>query len=75
MKRKRFQQERQKRGMSFKDVAKAVDLTERAIRFIEDGKRDPSWGTAQKLSNLFGIPSDELLVQDFTPKSDKTESA
>jgi putative transcriptional regulator len=70
MMRTRLQQERLKRDMSYKDVAEAIGLTERAYRYIEDGGRDPSWGSAQRLRKLFGISSDELLVQeDSTPKS------
>ena len=76
MMRPRFQQERLNRGMSYKDVADEIGLTERAVRYIEDGQRDPSWGTVQKLAKLFSnIPIDELLVQDSTTESDKSETA
>lgn len=70
MVRPRLQQERIKRGLSYRDVADAIGLTERAVRYLEDGQRDPSWGTAQKLAKLFEVPAEELLVQDSTPDSE-----
>ena len=72
--RPRLKQERLARGMSYADVAKAIHLTERAYRYIENGERNPSWPTAKKLQRLFGVPDDELLVQDSTTDSG-TESA
>lgn len=55
--------------MSYRDVADAIGLTERAVRYIENGQRDPSWGTAQKLAELFNTSTDELLVQDCNTDS------
>jgi putative transcriptional regulator len=70
MMRQRLQKERIQKDMSYSDVAKAIGLTERAIRYIETGQRNPSWDTACKLEELFKVPAKELLVQeDSTPNT------
>ncbi|MCL6558546.1 MAG: helix-turn-helix transcriptional regulator [Firmicutes bacterium] len=70
MVRSRLEQERLSRGMSYRDVAKAIGLTERALRYIVSGEKNPSWETACKLEDLFGISARELLVPDSTPDSE-----
>lgn len=62
--RRRLQQLRLQKGMSYKDVAKAIGVTERAYRYIEAGERTPSLAVADRLEDLFGLGQRELLVQE-----------
>ena len=60
-------------GLSYKDIGRAVDVSEAAIGTYARGEREPSIGTLIKLANYFHISLDTLLrgqdssgaLQDF----------
>jgi transcriptional regulator with XRE-family HTH domain len=68
--RHRLLQERIRHGLSYREVADAINVTERAYRYIELGGRTPSLKTAYKLEDLFEIPLRELLVLNSTSKDE-----
>ena len=55
---------RKKRGWTQTEVAKHLEITERAYRFIEHGDRNPSFDLMNRMEDLFGVSHRELLVQD-----------
>lgn len=52
---------RAKRGMSQGDIARALEVDRGYISNIENGKKNPTIATIQKLANALGISSSELL--------------
>ncbi|UOF90840.1 helix-turn-helix transcriptional regulator [Fodinisporobacter ferrooxydans] len=72
--RQKLRQARTAKGMSYRDVATIVGITERAYRYIENGERGVSLGVAYKLEDLFGIKSRELLVQDCNTDSSNSSA-
>jgi len=52
---------RAKKKMSQGDIARALDVHRAYISGIENGKRNPTLATIQKLANALGISADELL--------------
>ncbi len=52
---------RMKKKMSQGDIARALDVHRAYISGIENGKRNPTLATIQKLANALGISADELL--------------
>ena len=52
---------RTKKKMSQGDIARALDVHRAYISGIENGKRNPTLATIQKLANALGVPADELL--------------
>ena len=52
---------RAKRGMSQGDIARALEVDRGYISNIENGKKNPTIATIQKLANALGVSADELL--------------
>lgn len=52
---------RAKKGMSQGDIARALEVDRGYISNIENGKKNPTIATIQKLANALGISSSELL--------------
>ena len=52
---------RMKKKMSQGDIARALVVHRAYISGIENGKRNPTLATIQKLANALGISADELL--------------
>ncbi len=52
---------RMKKKMSQGDIARVLDIHRAYISGIENGKRNPTLATIQKLANALGISADELL--------------
>ena len=52
---------RAKKGMSQGDIARALDVDRGYISNIENGKKNPTIATIQKLANALGVSADELL--------------
>jgi len=52
---------RTKKKMSQGDIARALDVHRAYISGIENGKRNPTLATIQKLANALGVSADELL--------------
>lgn len=52
---------RLEKGYTQKEVAEAVNITQRAYAFYEKGDRQPSIETILKLAEFYNIPTDILL--------------
>jgi len=52
---------RAKKGMSQGDIARALEVDRGYISNIENGKKNPTLATIQKLANALGVSADELL--------------
>jgi len=52
---------RTKKKMSQGDVARALDVHRAYVSGIENGKRNPTLATIQKVANALGVSADELL--------------
>ena len=52
---------RAKKNMSQGDIARALEVDRGYISNIENGKKNPTIATIQKLANALGVSADELL--------------
>ena len=52
---------RAKKKMSQADIARALQVDRGYISNIENGKKNPTIATIQKLANALGVSADELL--------------
>lgn len=52
---------RAKKKMSQGDIARALEVDRGYISNIENGKKNPTIATIQKLANTLGVSADELL--------------
>jgi len=52
---------RTRKKMSQGDIARALDVHRAYISGIENGKRNPTLATIQKLADALGVSADELL--------------
>jgi len=52
---------RTKKNMSQGDIARALEVDRGYISNIENGKKNPTLATIQKLANALGVSADELL--------------
>ena len=52
---------RAKKGMSQGDIARALEVDRGYISNIENGKKNPTIATIQKLANALKVSADELL--------------
>ena len=52
---------RAKKEMSQGDIARALEVDRGYISNIENGKKNPTIATIQKLANALGVSADELI--------------
>jgi transcriptional regulator with XRE-family HTH domain len=52
---------RTKKKLSQGDIARALDVHRAYISGIENGKRNPTLATIQKIADALGVSADELL--------------
>lgn len=52
---------RTKKGMSQGDISRALEVHRAYVSGIENGKRNPTLGTIQKLADALGVSVSELL--------------
>ena len=52
---------RAKKKMSQGDISRALEVDRGYISNIENGKKNPTIATIQKLANALGVSADELL--------------
>lgn len=65
---------REQKNLTKKQVADAIEVTERAYITYEYGQRDVSTGTLQKLADFYGVTTDYLLGRpDAKPPADTLE--
>ena len=58
---KNMKRTRAKKNMSQGDIARALEVDRGYISNIENGKKNPTLATIQKLANALGVSADELL--------------
>lgn len=56
-----FREARQRAGLSARDVAKIMGVTETAVFYWESGQHAPVATKLPKLARLYGVSIDELL--------------
>jgi transcriptional regulator with XRE-family HTH domain len=49
---------RNKKGLSQEEIAKLINVTQRAYSFYETGNREPKIDTLIKLADIYGVPLD-----------------
>lgn len=52
---------RMKKGMSILELSRKSGVSERYLRFIENGEKTPSLRTAQAIANALEVKIDEIL--------------
>lgn len=52
---------RKERGLSQKELAEELQLTQRKISYLETGQLEPDLATLWKISNFFEVTTDYLL--------------
>ena len=57
---------RAERDWTQADLADALDVSRQSIIAIEKGKFDPSLPLAFRMSRLFGLPIEEIFLEDET---------
>lgn len=62
---------REQKNLTKKQVADAIEVTERAYITYEYGQRDVSTGTLQKLADFYGVTTDYLLGRQEATDSKK----
>lgn len=56
--------EREKKGVSQPELAKAIGVTQSAIAHFERGRKTPSTATVIDIAKYFGVSLDYLLGDD-----------
>lgn len=46
------------------NLAEALAISRQSVNAIETGKYDPSLPLAFKIANLFGLPIEEIFIED-----------
>lgn len=54
-------------GLSQGDLAALLGVSRQTINAVETDKYDPSLPLAMRLSKVFGVPIDEIFLDDWTP--------
>jgi transcriptional regulator with XRE-family HTH domain len=54
--------------MNQTEIAKQINVSQRAYSFYETGEREPKIDTLIKLSNIYGIPIDVLVGKYELPQ-------
>lgn len=57
---RRLQHLRRARGLTQADIGDCIDMSRVAVGYIEQGRRAPSLGTLEDLSELYGMTVSEL---------------
>ena len=58
----RMKEIRMKKGISASELARKIELSERYVRFIEDGDKTPSLKTAQKIAEVLEETVDSIFL-------------
>ena len=61
---------RKAKGLTQKQLAKLVDVTESQISQIENGKRNPGFETLLKLGEVFECSVDDIVREKITPATE-----
>lgn len=55
---------RAERNWNQQDLAEALGVSRQSVNAIETGKYDPSLPLAFRISDLFGMPIEEIFLRD-----------
>ncbi|HHY66654.1 MAG TPA: helix-turn-helix transcriptional regulator [Alicyclobacillus sp.] len=69
----RLRQLRRNSGMSQKDLASSIGVTERAFRFYESGDREPTIEQLVKLADIFNVSLDYMTGRTNDPTPPKKD--
>lgn len=58
----RMKEIRMKKGISASELARKIELSERYVRFIENGDKTPSLKTAQKIAEVLEETVDSIVL-------------
>lgn len=64
---------RKAKGLTQKQLAKLIDVTESQVSQIETGKRNPSFETLLKLGEVFGCSVDDIVRNKKIPTTTKDD--
>lgn len=56
-----MQKIRMKKGMSQGDISRKIGMDRGSVSNIENGKRNPTLSTVEKIARVLGVSSDEML--------------
>lgn len=59
-----LKREREKRGLSLRDLSKLIDVDRSTISYWEHGIKTPRERNKLKLVRVFGVKIEELLAED-----------
>lgn len=59
---------REKNSLNQTDIAKKINVSQRAYSFYETGQREPKIDTLLRLSELYNVPLDVLVGKYDLPK-------
>lgn len=62
-------------GMTQKDIATAIGLSQQRFNFYVTGKREPDTDTLCTLADYFGVTVDYLLGRDAVPAPEEAKTA
>ncbi|MDE7094773.1 MAG: helix-turn-helix domain-containing protein, partial [Oscillospiraceae bacterium] len=65
---------RESHGLTKKEIAKAIEISERAYITYEYGQREPSMETIIKLAKYYNVTTDYLLDQETIQPLDQFEN-
>jgi putative transcriptional regulator len=57
---------RAERNWSQADLAERLEVSRQAVNAIETGKHDPSLTLAFRIARLFGLPAEEIFLDDVS---------
>jgi len=60
---------RKKHDLTQQDVASQIKMTKGGYNLIENGKRNLSYDTAQKIASVFGLEPDDIFLGRELTKS------
>jgi transcriptional regulator with XRE-family HTH domain len=64
----RIRESRNRKGMTQKDLASLLGVTDAAIGMWENGRRKPDAEDIKRMANIFGVTTDYLLGQESPQK-------
>lgn len=51
-----------RKNLTIPELARKTELSERYLRFIETGDKNPSLQTAQKIAVVLGVTTDDIFL-------------
>lgn len=65
----RLKEYRTERAWSQGELALRLGVSRQTINAVETDKYDPSLPLALRMAKLFGVPVDEIFLDDWTPET------